>query len=335
MKLRLLLACLCFFQLACQQRQAAQRARQSSLAPVFRQQVRNAVLAGNGDMELQALQREVATHPESREARLQLAARYQRSGFPELATEHYRLQLQRNANDEEAALLLAESLAKQQLPEESINVLQQFRQRQQGASASFLTRLAVRLDQSGRLAEGEAAHRSAIAASPLDDHLHNNLGYNLLQQQKPMPAIAALQRALELRPRSETARNNLAAALLQFGASEADILLHLKSLVDETSAHNNLAALYMESGRFEDARRQLQLALRLSPGSPASLQNLQYLSELDGLPATLPASEATARVPQNGQRWWSRLRSWWAPPPSQKTEPVLTGRQTTGEVPPR
>src|SRR5215831_15940534 len=54
-------------------------------------QATNAVDAGDGNLEISALRRNMMSRPDDVDARLRLAAAYAKHGFPDVALEHYRL----------------------------------------------------------------------------------------------------------------------------------------------------------------------------------------------------------------------------------------------------
>ena len=56
---------------------------------------------------------------------------------------------------------------------------------------------------------------------------------------------------------------------------------------DPATAHNNLAAVWIEKGNYAEARRELDLAFGYNRAHPAALRNLDLVARLDGSPATL------------------------------------------------
>jgi len=142
-------------------------------------------------------------------------------------------------------------------------------------------------DEQGRLAEAEKSHRAALALAPDQSELHNNLGYNLLSQKKSDAAVAELRRAIEIEPKSEIAHNNLATALARSGSGSQEALAEWSRSANPAQAHNNLAAVWIEQGRYREARAELATALGLQPNLSSALANLRLVSELDGKPATV------------------------------------------------
>src|SRR5438094_309964 len=73
--------------------------------------------------------------------------------------------------------------------------------------------LGIMYDASGTLSAAETAFREAVVQNPQSEQWHNNLGYNLLLQNKAESAEAEFRTALQLNPQSATAHNNLATLL--------------------------------------------------------------------------------------------------------------------------
>jgi Flp pilus assembly protein TadD len=160
----------------------------------------------------------------------------------------------------------------------------------------------------GQWTEGEKGHRAALALEPDSDYLHNNLGYNLLLQNRHEEAAREFERALQFNPKSVQARNNLALAL----ANKGDLALReWQKVNDPASAHNNLAAVLIEQGRYTDARGQLDIALGYNRRHPAALANLKLVSELDGRPAEVHLGPP---VLTRWERWRSTVMSWFTGP---------------------
>jgi len=269
------------------------------------QVARNAELTGTGDMEGDALRRSVLAQPDNIEARTRLAAYYERTGQPELAIEHYRLALGRQRDALGARLELVRLLHSMELDEEALRAVNEGIG--EHASWQLMAWKGILLDELDRAPEGEGAHRDAItlaggASASTRAILHNNLGQNL-QLQKQYPAAAAsFRQALALDRHMETGRNNLGMALALSGDAE-QALTHWKSVSGPAIAHSNLAAVYIEQGRYEEARRQLNVALGYEPNNSPAMRNLAALSERDGQPAVLEpkgvrSSSAWARIAQ-------------------------------------
>jgi Flp pilus assembly protein TadD len=128
--------------------------------------------------------------------------------------------------------------------------------------------------------------------------VHNNLGYNLLQQDRKAEAAAEFRKALQIAPQSQVARNNLGIAV----ASEPkEAVLQWQSVSDPATAHNNLAAVLIEQGRYDEARSELKIALGYNKDHAAALGNLLLISDLDGKPMSISNRPVSSR--------WKRFTS--------------------------
>jgi Flp pilus assembly protein TadD len=169
------------------------------------------------------------------------------------------------------------------------------------------------------LAAGEQAHRAALALSPDDDAVMNNLGFNLLQQNRPEEAIRILEAALRENRDNALARSNLARAM-SARAAESDpsgAVAHWSVALDPASAHNNLAASFIERGDYAPARKELESALAIERSHLAAWNNLRLVSELDGKPVSAPATDNPGP--------WRRFTAFWknafrATPPGELKE---------------
>ncbi|HZT29797.1 MAG TPA: tetratricopeptide repeat protein [Bryobacteraceae bacterium] len=252
-------------------------------------QVRNALDAGEGDYRLRRLQEQVAATPDDLAARMELAHLYLERGSPELAVEHYRLAAARYPASAELEVALAHTLRGMGLREEAARSIEAFWKAHPQTSPELQSLLGIDLDEMGRWSDGEKAHRAALALNPNLEYLHNNLGYNLLMQSRPQEAAQEFRRALELDPHSALARNNLGLAL---ASQPEQAVANWQAVSDPATAHSNLAAMYIEQGRYAEARKELEVALGYDKSNPAALHNLRLVAELDGQPAKMPVKPA-------------------------------------------
>ena len=267
-------------------------------ATVWDRQVHNAQDAGEGDYRLRTLRERVAAEPDNVAVRLELAAAYRERGFPEIALEISRLAAARFPGPPEAMLSLIRDLHATGRRSEAIAGLESYLKSHESSGAEFWSWLGILRDESGLWPAGEPAHRKALELSPSADSFHNNLGYNLLMQKKYQDSAVEFREALRLNPSNAFARNNLAQALANTSAT-GQAVATWQSATDPASAHNNLAAVWIEKGNYAEARKELELALGYNRTHPAALKNLELLSRLDGQPATMPAAD--------GQTRWSRF----------------------------
>jgi Flp pilus assembly protein TadD len=279
----------------------------TAVATVMARQVQNAVDAGDGDLEARTLRQRLAADAQDLDARLALARLYARRGLPELALEHHRLAEAQFPDSVPVTLGLAKTLREMGEAEAALRAIQDFQAKHTRGSWELLSLQGILEDEQGRFGMAETAHRAALALDPGRSALHNNLGYNLLLQAKADAAAGEFRRALELDPRSEIAHNNLGAALaLDSQPARApafkEALEEWQRLADPAAAHNNLAAVLMEQGRYAEARSELETALGFRRDFPAALANLKLIAELDGRPVLVPP-------PRQPVNLWKRATS--------------------------
>jgi tetratricopeptide (TPR) repeat protein len=281
-------------------------------------QIRNAIDAGDGDYEIQHMRQKMTANPDDLQLRLELARLYRKRGYTEVAIEHYRLAAARFPDSAEVQLELIKALRDLGLQQEGAHSLETFLRNHPQKSPELASWLGILDDECRNWTAGEQAHRAALALGPDSDYLHNNLGYNLLMQGQKDAAAAEFRRALELNPKSDLARNNLGLAL----ASHADAALQQwSSVLDNASAHNNMAAVLIEQGNYPDARKELEIALGYNKVHSAALHNLQLVSLLDGKPATVGF--------QQPRSFWTK---WGSAVRRAVTGPVAEDRKTASSA---
>ncbi len=110
-----------------------------------------------------------------------------------------------------------------------------------------------------------------VAKRPANARAHAALGAAHLARGQHAPAIAALERALQLDPASAEAHNNLATALTDVNRT-ADALAHFTAALrlrpGTASTHYNFGNALLSLGRAAEAIAQQQQALLLQPDFP-------------------------------------------------------------------
>jgi tetratricopeptide (TPR) repeat protein len=182
-------------------------------------------------------------------------------------------------------------------------------------SARALTNLGVLCAKSGELERAEDLHRAAIAARPSYAQAHHNLANVKMAAKDYAAALESYRRALELDARSYEGRLGLGEALVQLGRNDEagaefeaalalrpglygahrrlgairaaqqridDAIEHFVAalLLDGTDAVvcNLLGTLYAQRGEYALAEAQFRAALRVRPGFPDALANLERLA---------------------------------------------------------
>jgi tetratricopeptide (TPR) repeat protein len=279
----------------CGRHQNAARMQRPALPPMMRQQVVNAVSVGEGNVRVRRLRERLATEPRNVAVRLELAAEYGAMGYPELELEHCRIAVERFPESAAAVERLAKSLRQAGSPQEAAAMMAKLVEQQEQPSLETLAWAGILLDEASRLRDGEAMHRRAIAADARRDYLHNNLGYNLLLQERYPEAADAFRRALELNSGSATARNNLGRTLVQMNpnAPSPDAVAQFQRAADLAIAHNNIATELYEKGDVAGARKELEIALEYRRDVPQILENLRMVAEDDGQPIAMPQARSS------------------------------------------
>jgi len=265
--------------------------------------VENAVDLGEGDVALRTLRSRLASDPKNLEARMLLARLYSERGLPDLALEHLRLANAQFPDSVPVTLALAKTLREMGAPQEALKTVEACSKRLEEPNWELLSLEGVLEDESGRLKDAESAYHKAVAIEPGRSSLHNNLGYNLLLQEKPKEAEAEFRKALEIDPHSQIAHNNLASALAATAQTEALAELQRGS-ANNAVAHNNMAALLIEQGKYPEARKEIEQALTLRQNLPEAMANLKLASQIDGKPATVPIHKQHVNL-------WSHVTSGW------------------------
>jgi Flp pilus assembly protein TadD len=281
-------------------------------------QILNAVDAGDGDYELRVLRARLDSNPLDLAARLELAGRYRKLGFMEVAIEHGRLACERAPDSDEAHIALARMLRDAERYPEAVKVLSAYTSSHAGAGSPVWAWLGLLQDDTGDWKAGEVAHRKALALDPRRDEFHNNLGYCLLRQGRPEEAAGEFRAALKLHPHSVFAENNLGMALASGrnagrNLEHNEAVAHLQSVTDPATAHNNMAVAMIEEGRYAEARQEIDVALRYNRAHSAALNNIRLVADLEGRPAEMqrvdPAPGKWSRVVLGWRRLWGGTAS--------------------------
>jgi tetratricopeptide (TPR) repeat protein len=248
----------------------------SSLRAIFlQQQIKGALNPVVSDPRIPALEARLAANPADIDARLQLAALYEGYRLHEEALEQYTQAYDRS--ESEAALFgIVRSDQALNRVWRAIPLLEQFVK--ETPSAAAWNMLGLLHTGSNDAAAGEIALREAVAAEPLVDRWRNNLGYNLLLQNRIDAAQSEFLKALESNPNSAATHNNLGMLLARRGELDA-ALEQFQFAADAATAHNNLAVVLMELGKYEQSRDQLVKALAMRRNFAPALSNFKLVQD--------------------------------------------------------
>jgi Flp pilus assembly protein TadD len=240
-------------------------------------------LIDNGQLQVarDALQQLRAQQPENLEVAFLLGEVLLRLHDPAAALGHY--EAAAALPEKRPSALQGAGIALLQLgrPDEAAPKLQEAT----AADASLwraLNALARIYDSRHDWAAAESTYRSAIAASPKQAILFNNLGMSYLLQHRFDEAIAQFREAVTLDPGLKQARKNMRMAYaLQGRYVEALAGVPEKDLPDEL---NNVGYAAMLRGEYDAARAYLSRAIEMSPAyhrqASANLEQLEGLVSL-------------------------------------------------------
>jgi tetratricopeptide (TPR) repeat protein len=169
---------------------------------------------------------------------------------------------------------------------------------------------AIWLCDQGRLDEGIADYRRALAIRPDYPEANNNLGRILVQQGRAADAVPLLRLALQGKPASLEVRNNLANALSDAGALDEAVALYEEILRRDprhAQALNGLGVALAMQGRPADAKAKLEESLRLDPANTGAHANLGNVSSMLGQPEAAARHYRRAVEVQPDAHTWAQL----------------------------
>src|ERR1035438_2330219 len=156
--------------------------------------------------------------------------------------------------------------------------------------------------------------RLAVARFPQSGEAQLSLVRGLRDVNRRSEAIASVESFLKVHPESGAEFYSWLGILRDESGlwplgepahrnAPAEAVANWQATSDPATAHNNLAAVWMEKGNYSEARRELDLALGYNRAHAAALRNLELVARLDGNPAALKAKPLDTRVAR-----WQRFR---------------------------
>ena len=265
--------------------------RDTSLRALFQKQTQGAFNPRSDDPRIRTLEIRLITNHADVDAHLELGAIYETYRLHQDALAEYTAAYDLQSS-EKAILGIVRCDQALNRAWQAIPLLEQFLK--ENPSAVAWNALGLLHDASADFAAGEKAFHEAVAVNPLSDQFHNNLGYNLLLQNKLDAAEAELRKSLHLNAKSVTAHNNLGMLLARRGDLDG-AFKEFRFDADEATAHNNLAVVLMESGKYDESREELFKALAVRRNFAPALSNFKLVQERLRLRAELqkraPASD--------------------------------------------
>src|SRR2546426_642688 len=267
---------------------ASQRGKRSAapaidtrLRGVFKRQIQRASTPLGEDARIQALEARLKSNPQDAAARLELGSVYENYKLYDNAFAQFRQAVQLPPPDgsaaEQAVAGLSRSARSSHQSQEAIAPVETLVE--QRPSAVSWNELGLLYQDVRDLGRAEIAFAKAVALMPEWDRAHNNLGYNLLLENKTEEAEREFHKAIELNPSSTTARNNLGTLLARRGDLEG-ALQQFQLASDAAAAHNNLAVVLLEMGQYERSREELVKALAIRRYFAPAMANFKLVQEL-------------------------------------------------------
>jgi Flp pilus assembly protein TadD len=269
-----------------------------AMRQIFQQQTQGAFDPLTRDQRIQTMQARLKLNPQDSAARLELAALYESYGFNDDAFDQYMQVLNADPSSEAAALGLSRVSRAAGHAAEGLPLVEAFAAIH--PSADSWNEVGLLYDAVGNLKSGEIAFRNSLLQDESSDRMHNNLGYNLLLQNDTRAAELEFRRALELNPKSATTRNNLGVVLARH-ADLAGALEQFEAAADAATAHNNLAVVLLELGRYEDSRQELVKALAIRHYFAPALANFKLVQDRIRLQAESQKANGSALQAEAGQ----------------------------------
>ena len=133
------------------------------------------------------------------------------------------------------------------------------------------------LQEQGKLEEAIAAYNKALDIKPDYAEVYNNMGNVLQDQGKLEEAIKAYNKALALKPDYAAAFSNVGNTFQRQGKLEEAIAAYNKALdikPDYAEVYNNMGNVLQDQGKLEEAIKAYNKALALKPDYAAAFSNV-------------------------------------------------------------
>jgi predicted TPR repeat methyltransferase len=158
-------------------------------------------------------------------------------------------------------------------------------EQEQELTLSEAIALAVRLQQTGQIAQAEELYRRILQIAPEQPDVLHFLGILRYQQGQGEEAVRLIRRAVEQVPEHADAHNNLGNVLKQLGRSEEAQAAYQRVIElqpEHADAHNNLGILLRKQNRLEEAVAAYRRAVSSNPQHADAYYNLgNALGQLD------------------------------------------------------
>ncbi|MGA7937412.1 MAG: tetratricopeptide repeat protein [Kovacikia sp.] len=144
--------------------------------------------------------------------------------------------------------------------------------------------------QAGRLVQAEQIYRQILQQNPQQAEALNLLGVIACQHGKLEEGMALYRQALALQPAYTGARENLSLALWKQGKNLIEEATNAYSQIvtfepNNIQAFSNLGSILQDQGKLDEALAYYQQALTAAPNHPETLNNIGVILQRQGKPA--------------------------------------------------
>ncbi len=165
----------------------------------------------------------------------------------------------------------------------------------------------IELANRGWLDEAAREFKRAIELDPASSHPHDNLATVYSAKNQLREALGEYLAAIELEPDDATAHYNLACFLASRGAdlAKAQFQKSLELEPENTEARVSYAVALADSGELEQAKRELQSAIRNDPKEPLPRHQLAAVHMAEGeYQRAIPQLREVVRLSkEEGEAW--------------------------------
>jgi len=152
--------------------------------------------------------------------------------------------------------------------------------RKDGRRGDAYHRLAVLYDKKGEPEESARYYGEALKRTTDSAELYADFGYSCYLRKRWPEAEQNLRNALRLNGELAKARNNLGLLLARTGRPEEALTEFRRAGCSPSDAHANLAFAMVLEERWDEARREFELALDTDPSSQAAQEGLSALGAM-------------------------------------------------------
>jgi Flp pilus assembly protein TadD len=243
--------------------------------------------------EVEDARARAAGDPRSAAAQLAVARAYQSEQIYDLALRHYERARELDPHNAEIGRDIGRLWVENGAPELGLPYLEEACGVRPDDAIAWSFR-GIALDMLKRYPEGQEALERAASLDPRRWDFANNLGYNLLMQERYEDAAREFTRGLELAPGEPAVLNNLGLAVGFQGLPDSSFTL-FREAGSDAQAWNNLGLVRRFHGETEAAAVAFEKAASLDPGSREIAANLlearRRLSDEKALGVLAPADE--------------------------------------------